>query len=90
MKKTVDWYAISLLEDKFSDEGLKVEMTQLPLVSVIVNCYDGGQYLQDIGFSHSLKNWEIVFWDNCSKDNSAEIAGFEGTLRYFKSTEALA
>jgi len=47
-----------------------------PLVSVIMNCYDGAKYLsaaiQSV-LAQSYTNWEIVFWDNQSTDNSAEI-----------------
>ena len=44
-----------------------------PLVSIIVNCHNGEKYLekciQSI-FSQEYKNWEIIFVDNCSEDNS--------------------
>ena len=47
-----------------------------PLVSIIINCYNGETYLNDAinsVLSQTYKNWEIVFWDNKSKDKSAEI-----------------
>ena len=47
------------------------------LVSVIINCYNGGRYLReaiDSVFAQTYTNWEIIFWDNCSTDDSAEIA----------------
>ena len=47
-----------------------------PLVSVIVNCYNGETYLKDSIKSildQSYKNFEIIFWDNQSKDQSASI-----------------
>ncbi len=47
-----------------------------PLVSIIVNCYNGEKYLkqciQSI-FNQNYKNWEIVFVDNCSTDKSFDI-----------------
>ena len=51
-------------------------MTNKPLVSIIMNCYNGEKYLK-----HSIKsiinqkyvNWELIFWDNKSTDNSAKI-----------------
>ena len=59
-----------------------------PLVSIIVNCYNGEKYLQDAInsiYAQSYQNWEIVFWDNNSNDNSAEIAiSFDKKLRYYK------
>jgi glycosyltransferase involved in cell wall biosynthesis len=47
-----------------------------PLVSVIVNCYNGETYLRDSIKSildQSYKNFEIIFWDNQSNDQSANI-----------------
>jgi glycosyltransferase involved in cell wall biosynthesis len=47
-----------------------------PLVSVIMNCYNGEKYLADALKSilkQSYKNFEVIFWDNQSKDNSANI-----------------
>jgi len=47
-----------------------------PLVSVIINCYNGEKYLKDAiesVIAQTYKNWEIIFWDNQSKDNSAKI-----------------
>lgn len=47
-----------------------------PLVSVIINCYNGGKHLKQAinsVIAQTYKNWEIIFWDNHSQDNSAEI-----------------
>ena len=47
-----------------------------PLVSVIINCFNGEKYLHeaiDSVLSQSYTNWEIIFWDNRSSDSSAEI-----------------
>ena len=51
-------------------------MEQMPLVSVVVNCYNGEKYLADAVksvLSQTYQNWEIIFWDNQSTDRSAEI-----------------
>lgn len=51
-------------------------MNNQPLVSVIMNCYNSDQYLReaiDSVISQTYANWEIIFWDNQSTDNSAEI-----------------
>ena len=40
-----------------------------PLVSILMNCYNGEKYLHeaiDSVIAQTYKNWEIVFWDNCS------------------------
>jgi glycosyltransferase involved in cell wall biosynthesis len=66
-------------------------MKKEPLVSVIMNCYNGEKYLSeaiDSIYSQSYKNWEIIFWDNVSTDRSAEIAkSYDGRLKYFCGTE---
>jgi glycosyltransferase involved in cell wall biosynthesis len=63
--------------------------TSQPLVSVIINCFNGEVFLKNaIGsiYDQTYKNWEIIFWDNFSTDKSASIAqSFDGKLRYFKS-----
>ena len=60
-----------------------------PLVSVVINCYNGGQFLREAIesiYAQSYKNWEIVFWDNASTDNSATIAqSYDERLKYFYS-----
>ena len=46
------------------------------LVSIILNCYNGEKYLQQALSSvekQSYKNWELIFWDNKSTDNSKNI-----------------
>ena len=47
-----------------------------PLVSVIMNCYNGETYLNESIKSvldQNYKNWELIFWDNKSSDKSAQI-----------------
>tara|TARA_B100001123_G_C15174995_1_gene972969 strand:+ start:203 stop:1120 length:918 start_codon:yes stop_codon:yes gene_type:complete len=47
-----------------------------PLVSIIINCFNGDKYLRkalDSIFAQNYKNWEIIFWDNQSTDSSAKI-----------------
>lgn len=60
-----------------------------PLVSVIMNCYNGERYLReaiDSIFAQTYANWEIVFIDNCSTDGSAAIARSYGArVRYFRT-----
>lgn len=60
-----------------------------PLVSVIINCYNGEAFLReaiDSVYAQTYKNWEIIFWDNASTDKSAEIAkAYDEKLRYFKA-----
>jgi len=61
-----------------------------PLVSILVNCYNGEKFLSgalESIISQTYSNWEVIFWDNQSSDKSAEI--FKGYVdprfRYFCS-----
>ena len=63
-------------------------MSQGPLVSVIMNCYNGAQYLNaaiDSVLAQSCPNWELIFWDNQSSDGSAEIVQsyHDPRIKYF-------
>lgn len=47
-----------------------------PLVSVIINCYNGEKYLReaiDSVIAQTYTNWELIFWDNQSTDSTADI-----------------
>ena len=51
-------------------------MKKQPLVSIIMNCLNGEKYLSnaiDSVIKQTYKNWELIFWDNQSTDNSASI-----------------
>ena len=61
-----------------------------PLVSIVMNCYNGEKFLSKSLrsiFSQSYKNWELIFWDNQSIDNSKNILNKfrDRRIRYFKS-----
>ena len=46
-----------------------------PLVSIIMNSHNGDQYLHksiNSILKQSYKNWELIFWDNCSFDKTKE------------------
>ncbi len=66
-----------------------------PLVSIIINCYNGEKFLVDAInsiYAQTFKNWEIIFWDNASTDSSAAIAkSYDKKLKYYrvKSTTTL-
>jgi len=63
----------------------------MPLVSIIMNCYNGERYLREAInsiYEQTYENWEIIFWDNASVDNSALIAkSYDKRLRYFLAEE---
>ena len=63
-----------------------------PLVTVIMNCYNGQKYLSESiesVLSQTYKNWELIFWDNRSKDESAKIfkSYNDKRLKYFMADE---
>jgi len=51
-------------------------MNNFPMVSILMNCYNGDKYLKEAIesiLSQTYQNWELIFWDNQSSDKSAEI-----------------
>ena len=64
-----------------------------PLVSVIMNCYNSDHYLKeaiDSVYAQSYLNWEIIFWDNASNDNSASIAkSYDEKLKYYLASKTV-
>ena len=64
-----------------------------PAVSIIMNCLNCEKDLPDALKSvkeQTFQDFEIIFWDNGSKDRSAEIAKrFGPQLRYFSGTETV-
>ncbi len=64
-----------------------------PSVSVIMNCFNSAQFLAeaiDSVYAQTFLSWEIIFFDNCSIDNSAAIAkGYDGRLRYFRNDKTV-
>ena len=58
-------------------------------VDVIINCFNGEKYLSEALQSvqrQDFPHWQIIFIDNCSTDDSANIAkSFKGNLKYFKT-----
>ena len=60
------------------------------LVSVIMNCYNGEKYLReslDSLIKQTYNNWELIFWDNVSSDNSKKIllSYIDSRINYFQS-----
>jgi glycosyltransferase involved in cell wall biosynthesis len=70
---------------------LEVDINKNPLVSVIINCYNSDKYLNeaiDSVYNQTYENWEIIFWDNQSTDNSAKIAqSYDNKVKYFYAKE---
>ena len=53
-----------------------------PLVSIIMNCYNGEAYLKESiesVLSQTYKNWELIFWDNkCPRNLVVKMAPKSG------------
>ena len=65
-------------------------MIQKPLVSVIMNCHNGETFLKESLKSllfQTYSNWELIFWDNLSEDNSKKILNefSDKRIKYFLS-----
>lgn len=57
-----------------------------PLISVIINCYNGEHFLRetiDSVISQTYQHWELIFWDNQSSDLTAEIVKEYADSRIF-------
>ena len=55
-----------------------------PLVSIIMNCYNSDKYLKiaiNSAMAQTYENWELIFWDNQSSDESANIVNSYGDPR---------
>lgn len=69
---------------------IKFTMQQNRLISIIMNCHNGQRYLKNCLksiFNQTYKNWEIIFWDNVSTDDSKKILNQfkDKRIKYYKS-----
>ena len=63
-----------------------------PLVSIIMNCHNGQEFLSESIkslLSQTYENWELIFWDNLYSDNSKKILEkfSDKRIKYFKSSK---
>lgn len=61
-----------------------------PRVSIVMNCFNGSRYLReaiDSVRAQTYADWELIFWDNQSTDDSARIVQSYGDprIRYFRA-----
>ena len=68
------------------------QQNKMPLVSIIMNCYNCEKYLYrslNSILAQTYSNWELIFWDNASTDGSKEILDSynEPRFKYFRSKE---
>ena len=67
-----------------------MELINNALVSIVINCYNGEKYLRksiESVLDQSYQNFELIFWDNQSKDQSKNIIQSyqDKRIRYFYS-----
>lgn len=67
---------------------MKINSNKYPLVSIIMNCYNGDTYLAasiKSVLNQTYKNFEIIFWDNKSTDNSKIVfkSFIDKRLKYY-------
>lgn len=67
--------------------------TASPLVTVVINAYNGEKYLRqaiESVYAQSLQDFEIVLFDDASTDDTSKIAqSFDHRLRYARSEQLL-
>lgn len=64
----------------------------MPLVSIIMNVRNGAAFLRealDSVMAQSFADWELIVWDDCSTDDSAQIVSQyrDARIRYFLSPD---
>ena len=63
-------------------------------ISIIMNCFNGEKYLDqaiDCVINQTYQNWELIFWDNNSTDNSSSIIKSykDSRIKYYKSSKKI-
>lgn len=70
---------------------MELNSSTQPLVSVIMNCHNSAEFLKDAinsVFAQTYTNFEVIFWDNASTDDSASIAkSYDERMKYFYSSD---
>lgn len=65
----------------------------MPKVSVLMNCLNGEKYVKqaiDSVYAQTHSDWEIIFIDNASTDNTEHIAkSYDNRLKYYRNEQTL-
>ena len=67
-------------------------MVKKPEISIIMNCHNGEKFLSEAiksVLNQTYKNWELIFWNNSSSDQSEKIfkSFKDKRLRYFYTSK---
>ena len=67
-------------------------MVKRPEISIVMNCHNGERFLVEAiksVLNQTYKKWELIFWNNSSKDNSEKIfkSFKDKRLRYFYTSK---
>ena len=67
-------------------------MVKKPEISIIMNCHNGEKFLAEAinsVLNQTYKNWELIFWNNSSSDQSEKIfkSFKDKRLRYFYTSK---
>ncbi|MFL2875775.1 MAG: glycosyltransferase family 2 protein [Candidatus Pelagibacter sp.] len=67
-------------------------MVKKPEISIVMNCHNGEKFLVEAiksVLNQSYKKWELIFWNNSSKDDSEKIfkSFKDKRLRYFYTSK---
>jgi len=58
-------------------------------VSILMNAYNAEKYLEeaiDSVYAQTFKDWEIIFVDNCSTDNTKKLLNnYDNKIKYYKT-----
>ena len=66
-----------------------IGMITMPRVSILMNGYNSQKYLKeaiDSVYDQTFQEWEIIFIDNCSTDNTKNIVdSYDEKIKYYKT-----
>ena len=70
----------------------QISYQKYPLVSIIMNCHNSDKFIEEAinsVLNQTYQNWELIFWDNNSSDDSRKkVETFKDKrIKYFFNNE---